>query len=83
MKSFGENNQNRVYKVDLAINAAEIGDVKNMLIQTECNEIIDQSIESEKKLVMKDAKVGTKKVIFVPGSENTMRRTSLNFNFQK
>jgi len=83
MKSFGENNQNRVYKVDLAINAAEIGDVKNILIQTECNEIIDQSIESEKKLVMKDEKVGTKKVILVPTSENTKIRTSLNFNFQK
>ena len=83
MKSFGEINQNRVYQVDLAINAAEIGDVKNMLIQTECNEIIDQSIESEKKLAMKDEKVGTKKVILVPGSENTKRRTSFNFNFQK
>ena len=83
MKAFGETDQSLIFKEDLAIQAGEITNVKNILIQNGCNEIIDQSIESEKKLVMKEEKVGTKKIVLMPGSGSTQKRTSLSFNFQE
>ena len=66
----------------MAIQAGEITNVKNILIQNGCKEIIDQSIESEKKLVMKEEKVETKKVVLVPGSKITKKQNSFSFNFQ-
>ena len=83
MKVFGEIDQSRIFKADLAIQAGEITNVKNILIQNGCKEIIDQSIGSEKKLVMKEEKVGTKKVVLMPGSGNTKKRTSFSFNFKE
>ena len=82
MKAFGETDQSRIFKADLAIQAGEIMNVKNRLIQNGYNEIIDQSIESEEKLVMKEEKVETKKVVLMPDSGNTKKRTSFSFNFR-
>ena len=65
-------------------------DVKNIWIQNENNELINKSVDFEKKLAMDYEKIETKKVVIVPYRKNQMRPTSniksntaLNLNFAK
>ena len=81
MKAFDETDQSRIFKADLAIQAGEITDVKNILRQNKYKEITVQSFESKKRPVTKDENVGTKQVLVMPGSGSTKQRTSLSFNF--
>ena len=61
-------------------------DVKNLWIQNENNELINKSVDFEKKLAMDYEKIETQKEVIVPYRKNQMRATSnikLNLNFAK
>ena len=65
-------------------------DVKNIWIQNENNELINKSVDFEKKLAMDYEKIETQKEVIVPYRKNQMRATSniksntaLSLNFAK
>ena len=65
-------------------------DVKNRQTQNENNELINKSVDFEKKLAMDYEKIETQKMVIVSDRKNQMRATSniksntaLNLNFAK